>query len=203
MVYNLCCKVGKVSLPSFKPPPPPLFLAELLCFDGGSRSRTFLEKIRQYNALFSFTSMGASIDRSVNNGGGPPVFKISGQVCHHICSLLPLGNGPPKYAQLYVYDTSNELANRLQALGPTDKCDGDLDPEIVAGLTSMLDEFNPLVKQFRAARDRLAENGNEEIGIRIVGATEDDPVQYELPSANELAGLIVGDFSKEDSRHYS
>jgi hypothetical protein len=62
----------------------------------------------------------------------------------------------------------------------------------------MLDEFNPLVKQFRIARDRLAEHGDEEIGIRVVGAEEGDPVQYEMPTASELSGLIIGDFSQEN-----
>jgi hypothetical protein len=32
--------------------------------------------------------MGAYVDRSLNNGNGPPVFTISGQVCHRIGSLL-------------------------------------------------------------------------------------------------------------------
>ena len=59
----------------------------------------------------------------------------------------------------------------------------------------MLDEYNPFVKKFRFARDRLADHGNEEFVIRIVGAKEGDAVQYNLPSTDELAMLVVGDFS--------
>ena len=50
-------------------------------------------------------------------------------------------------------------------------------------------------KKFRFARDRLADQGNEEFVIRIVGAKEGDAVQYNLPSTDELAMLVVGDFS--------
>lgn len=61
---------------------PDAFLNNLLAFDGPPESRQFIRKIRQYNCLFAFTSMGANIDRSVNDGGGPTVFKINGKVCH-------------------------------------------------------------------------------------------------------------------------
>jgi hypothetical protein len=59
----------------------------------------------------------------------------------------------------------------------------------------MLDDHNPLARQFRLARDRLAENGDEEFIIRIIGAREGDPVQYNLPTTDQLAMLVVGDFS--------
>jgi hypothetical protein len=58
------------------------------------------------------TSMGAKINESINDGRGPYVFKISGQICHRIGSLIPAENRRPEHAQLYTYDTSNEIANR-------------------------------------------------------------------------------------------
>jgi hypothetical protein len=67
-----------------------------------------MQNIRQYNCLFVFTSMGANIDNLMNDGRGPPVFKISGQVHHRIGSLLPMDDTSPKYIQLYIYDTANE-----------------------------------------------------------------------------------------------
>jgi hypothetical protein len=45
------------------------------------------------------------------------------------------------------------------------------------------------------ARDRLSDYENEDFIIRIIGAREGDPVQYNLPTTNELAMLVVGDFS--------
>jgi hypothetical protein len=70
-----------------------------------------MQNIRQYNCLFAFTSMGAHVDRSMNDGHGPPIFKVCGQVHHRIGSLLPMTNEPPKFLQLYVYDTTNEVNN--------------------------------------------------------------------------------------------
>ena len=154
-----------------------------------------MKNIRQYNCLFAFTSMGANIDRSMNDGRGPPVFKISGQVHHRIGSLLPQQGTPPKFIQLYVYDTSNEISNRLQALDYAEASEGNLDTSIVQALISMLDEHNPFAKQFRIARDRLQEHGDKEFVIRIVGPREGDPPQYSLPTTNHLAMLVVGDFT--------
>jgi hypothetical protein len=41
----------------------------------------------------------------------------------------------------------------------------------------------------------LAQEDSEDFIIRIVGAREGDPVQYSLPTTNQLAMLVVGDFS--------
>jgi hypothetical protein len=116
-------------------------------FDGDATMKKFMYNIRQYNSLFSFTSMGAHIDRSINDGGGPLVFKISGQVYHRICSLLPSDDDPLKFTQLYIYDTSNEVINRLKCLNPEETSNGCLGPSIVEGLMKMLDHHNPFVKK--------------------------------------------------------
>jgi hypothetical protein len=139
--------------------------------------------------------MGANIDRAINDGRGPPVFKINGQVHHRIGSLLPQDGSPPKFIQLYIYDTANEIKNRIKALHPDERPSDPLDPTIIQDLIQMLDTHNPFVRKFRLARDRLADHGNEQFAIRIVGAREGDPVQYNLPTTDELAMLVVGDFS--------
>jgi hypothetical protein len=59
----------------------------------------------------------------------------------------------------------------------------------------MLDENNPLVKTFCHARDMLEKCKNIELSIRIVGANKGEPIQYEMPHAEELALLIVRDFT--------
>jgi hypothetical protein len=84
--------------------------------------------------------MGAKIDRSMNDGRGPPVFKINGQIHHHICSLLPPDGSPPKFIQLYIYDTANEISNRIQALNLEETTSEPLDPNIIQRLMKMLDE---------------------------------------------------------------
>jgi hypothetical protein len=37
--------------------------------------------------MFGMTSMGAKVNESINDGGCPYVFKITGQPCHRIGSL--------------------------------------------------------------------------------------------------------------------
>jgi hypothetical protein len=111
IVYNKCCKDGKVTIPPYRPRPEPL--ASLARFDGNSTSKNFMRNIRKYNCLFAFTSMGANIDNSVNDGRGPPVFKICGQVHQRIGSLLPPDGVSPKFMELYIYDIVNEVKNRL------------------------------------------------------------------------------------------
>jgi hypothetical protein len=175
------------------PRPKPLF--SLARFDGDTTSKRFIRSIRQYNCLFAFTSMGAHIDNPVNDGRGPPLFKICGQVHYRIGSLLPPDGSSPKFIQLYIYDTANEVQNRMNCLGDDINSQDNLDSDIVNGLIKMLDDHNPFAKKFRMARDRLSNNESEDFIIRLIGAKEGDPVQYNLPTTDQLAMLIVGDFS--------
>jgi hypothetical protein len=63
--------------------------------------------------MFSFTSLGGQIDCSKEDSPGPPHFVISGQNYHRMGSLVPKVGQPPRFAQLYIYDTQNEVPNRL------------------------------------------------------------------------------------------
>jgi len=67
--------------------------------------------------MFSFTSMGGKIDKSINKGKGPYVFRLSGQNYHSMGSLLPDVGETPKFSQLYIYDTENEEVNRQNVFG--------------------------------------------------------------------------------------
>ena len=59
--------------------------------------------------MFAFNSPEAKIYTSVLKGKGPAIYKIHGQSCHLIGSLLPMPVKPPKFSQLYIYDTKNEI----------------------------------------------------------------------------------------------
>ena len=108
--------------------------------------------------MFAFTSMGGNIDKKINDGKGPYVFSVNGQIHHRIGSLLPSPDNCPKFTELYIFDTKNEIENRIRALTNEEPNEQDLDPEIVRGLQRMLDEYNPLVKIFHRARDFLKEH---------------------------------------------
>lgn len=75
-------------------------------------SKTFGQNIPQYNAPFAFTSLGVKIDQAVTNAPGPYCFRINGQLHHHTGALLPEGNQPERYAQIYIHDSAETQVNR-------------------------------------------------------------------------------------------
>ncbi|KAM0844699.1 hypothetical protein ACQ4PT_056882 [Festuca glaucescens] len=107
------------------------------------------------------------------------------------------GRKRPKFAELYIYDTTNEVNNRIDAINPDNDKNKDLDPVIVTGLTEMLNECNDLVKKFRMASERIKGNEDEHVAIRLVAPSEGDGPQYSLPSTNHLAALLVGPLDLE------
>lgn len=113
-VYSGCCgKDGKIILPKLNDPPQTL---QQLLHGDNDKSKHFRDNIRSYNSMFSFTSIGAKIDTSINKGKSPPIIKMQGQNYHLMGSLLPADGEPPKFAQLYIYDTENEVTNRINAV---------------------------------------------------------------------------------------
>lgn len=95
---------------------PPKLLLSLL-HGTEPRSKHYQENIRAYNSMFAFTSLGGKVFSKINNGNGPPQFILSGQNYHRIGSLLPEPGNAPKFAQLYIYDTKNEIQNRINSFG--------------------------------------------------------------------------------------
>ena len=112
--FSICCGRGKVVLPVALKEPPEL-LTKLLNGEN-RRSKSFLDNIRRYNSMFAFTSMGANVDHSVNNGRAPYCFRIQGQNYHLLGDLLPKDGDRPKFSQLYIYDPQNEIQNRIDAV---------------------------------------------------------------------------------------
>ncbi|GJV76883.1 DNA helicase [Tanacetum coccineum] len=176
--YHKCCLGGKVRLGT--EPHPPDYIRLLF------KNRRFMENIRAYNQMFSMTSFGARVEDSINNGRAPYVFKISGEVYHWIGSLCPNEGDPPRFLQLYIYDTKNEVANRMRHFGGIGS--GNLEEAIVEGLINFLDEHNELVRLFRTTRDKCAGQFVPDFKLRlysVVGARE-----YDLPTSETLGGIV-------------
>ncbi|KAI7753347.1 hypothetical protein M8C21_028107, partial [Ambrosia artemisiifolia] len=100
------------------------------------------------------------------------IFRLGGQNYHSTGSLLPIEGEQPKFHQLYIYDTDNEVTNRHSLFrdkrnGYT-KCSKTLDIAIIEDLKVMLDNNNQLVKTYRMS----------------------------LPIASEVVALIVGDITQ-------
>ncbi|GKD89703.1 hypothetical protein Tco_1365210, partial [Tanacetum coccineum] len=179
--YHLCCGGGKFYM-HLTPDPPP-FIQQLI---GNSH---FMENIRAYNQMFAMTSFGAKVDESVNRGMGPYVFKISGQIYHWIGSLCPEDGDHPRFLQMYIYDTDNEVNNRMRHFGGLDA--PGLNPEIVEGLIHVFGEHNGLVRLFRTARDRC--NAGEIPGFKIRLYNLGGVRGYELPTSDVLGAIVFED----------
>ncbi|CAN7124352.1 unnamed protein product [Brassica rapa subsp. narinosa] len=190
-VFTMCCKRGKVVLPRLANPP--MELMTLLC-KGDELSKHYREFIRAYNMMFSFTSLGGKIDHSINNGRGPFVFRMSGENYHRIGDIVPEPGQAPKFSQLYIIDTLNEIKNRLDAYAGSDRAAAKkLREPLVLLLKNMLDQCNPHVKAFRSARDRFDVEGSTGYRMRLIESRQSDGRTHNLPTANEVAALIPGD----------
>ncbi|KAJ9567246.1 hypothetical protein OSB04_003212 [Centaurea solstitialis] len=146
--YNGCCKGGRIRLPFPREPPP---LIKKLFED-----RHFMENVRAYNQMFAMTSFGAKLDTSINSGRHPYVFKVEGQISHWMGSLCPPYDHNCRFLQMYVYDTANEVSNRLRHFHKGEHTN--LKPEIVEALIHFFDESNDLVKLFHTAYDKNHQN---------------------------------------------
>ncbi|GJT34506.1 hypothetical protein Tco_0924925 [Tanacetum coccineum] len=150
------------------------------------QNKHFMENIRAYNQLFAMTSFGAKIDESINAGRGPYVFKVSGQIYHWIGSLCPPMGEAPRFLQIYIYDTDNEVENRMRYFGGVDN--SHLDTQIVEGLIQFLDAHNELIQLFRTTRDKCRQMDIPEFKIRLYNA--EGARGYELPTSNTLGAMV-------------
>ncbi|GJW23899.1 hypothetical protein Tco_0037710 [Tanacetum coccineum] len=118
--------------------------------------------------MFGMTSLDAHIDESVNIRRGPYVFKILGQLCHWIRSLCPSEGELPRFLQLYIYDTDNEVDNRMNHFGGENNT---LRRDIIEGLIELLDAHNALVQFFRTAHEKFVDAQTGRLFQQYVVAT--------------------------------
>ncbi|CAH9095699.1 unnamed protein product, partial [Cuscuta europaea] len=187
--FSMCCNQGDVVLPKMQTPPQ---LLRALIFGTDERSGHFLKNIRSYNSMFSFTSMCGKTDGSINSGTSPPVFRLNGQNYHTIGSLLPKDGQRPKFLQMYLSDPAEEIAHRINAVRNED--DTSLQSSLVQDLKEMLDTYNVHAKSFRMARDRFNESNSTTLKMKLIGKRHSEGRTYNMPSVNEVAALIEGDF---------
>ncbi|OMP10298.1 hypothetical protein COLO4_04637 [Corchorus olitorius] len=172
--FSLCCQQGLVRLPALRDPPP--FLDDLFDHSKGGLHEHFRSNIRTYNSLFQ-----------VNN-----------QTHHRIGPLLPPQGRRPTFSQLYIYDTQNELANRMSAIAPNDNRPS-INTIIVESLILMFDEVNEIAKAFRMARERFEQVPNRPFRLRLIASREGDGRNYCPPTSSHIAGIIVDDSEEGNS----
>nr|GEZ10468.1 DNA helicase [Tanacetum cinerariifolium] len=97
----------------------------------------------------------------------------------------------PRFLQLYIYDTTNEVKNRMSYFN--DQHEPKLKKEIVEGLIEFLDTHNALVQLFRTARNKYIEADIPEFKVRLYNVI--GTRQYELPTAETIGAIVFTDSS--------
>ncbi|OSC97182.1 hypothetical protein PYCCODRAFT_1351447, partial [Trametes coccinea BRFM310] len=185
--FGLCCDSGQVNLPLPLYPEPPHALQELYTSDT-VQAKEFRENIRQYNAAFAFTSLGVSIDDSVNSQRtrGPYVFRIHGELYHLSGSLLPVEGRPPVFSQLYVYDPQLALQERVRR-------NGNLREDTLAVLQDILLASHQYAPVYKHAYEVLSQyDDSTDIAVRLAVIAGRDRRRYNLPIADEVAVILPG-----------
>ncbi|XP_024190810.1 uncharacterized protein LOC112194807 isoform X4 [Rosa chinensis] len=176
--FSLCCLKGNIVLPLIQSPPEMVHLFS----DQTDEGRKFRQNIRAYNNVFAFTSMGVHVDERINiQGRGPYTFRAQGSIYHKIGGLLPIDGRRPRYLQAYIYDTEHELENRLTESEV-------LERGMVEKIQQILNQHNPFVQTFRS----LGQRQDLPNCRLIIREQPSDRRQYNLPSASQVAAIIVG-----------
>ncbi|KAI3675989.1 hypothetical protein L1987_85585 [Smallanthus sonchifolius] len=176
--YSICCRAGRVSLQF--PIQPPDVLKELLS------DSMFLSNIRAYNSMFSMTSFGATIDESINREGGPYVFKVAGQVSHWLGSLCPPDGEPPRFLQMYIFDSDNEVSNRLRFFSNADR--SQLSADVVSILSRTLHEVNQYVRLFKSSRELCLLPEVPNFAIKLYSRVKERC--YDAPATGTLGAIV-------------
>jgi hypothetical protein len=154
----------------------------------------FRQHIRQYNAAPAFTSLGVGVDHNVNTGGGgPPTFRIHGELCHRIGSLFPCEGDHPMSAQLYIYDPHEALDYRMQR-------NTTLDPIVMKCLQDLILENHRWARVFKHTKEVFEETGCQDISIQLTANKNHDRRRWNLPTAHEIAVAIPGDGTQPSGR---
>ena len=130
------------------------------------------------------TSLGIDQDLTYHSGG-PYVFKIRGQLCHRIGSLLPARESDaPCFAQLWVIDPNQAMIDR-RARNPH------LSHRILLMISHIM-RRSPYAAVYQSAFQILRKNQhNEDFYVTLVFDKQEDKRRYNLPTAaDEIAAVI-------------
>ncbi len=153
-----------------------------------TEAKEFRENIRNYNNAFAFTSLGVKIDSSIYGVRGIYTFRIQGELCHRISTLLPQEGEEPKFAQLYIYDCNSEYRAQMRVNHLHNK----VDIHTVLQIQQMIERYNPYVTAYRTAKERLDSEEHISLCLKTVNTPHLDQRRYNHPTASEVAIIMVG-----------
>ena len=173
--FNLCCMGGRVhcSMPPLLDHPAEL---DALLDGKTAESKQFLDNARVYNNRMAFASTVCKFKEASDFPGGvdargPMPVVLQGALYHKISALQPPSGTGPAFAQVYIYDTDNELKNRLKFnLSKGKKKVDKLDREITEKLQKLMHTYSPFVPLFKSALERLqyADAKGESEALKLV-----------------------------------
>ncbi|KAI9469861.1 MAG: hypothetical protein EXX96DRAFT_383393 [Benjaminiella poitrasii] len=185
--FSLCCGKGKYVVD------PLLEIPELianLLRRSDEESKEFRLYLRAYNSTLGFTSLGCSLDTTVTNAHvGTYSFRIHGSLYHRIGALYPGEGEKPKFAQIYIHNSGNEIRNRHAH-------NQYLNIIILTNLQALMHGINRFVHDFKSMVQWIAENSSSVPNASMVFRAEGTPDQrrYNAPiTTTEIGVLIVGD----------
>lgn len=187
--YKKCCDGGRVRIAQLEPPPPPL---NELYNRRHEYSQIFFNEIRALNSVFSFTSIGCNLDeRYANATAGGYTFRIHGSVYHRIGSLLPADGQPARFAQIFFYNTAEQVSRRHQIFSH-------IPQQLLVILTQCFHENNHFVQQFQHIGPEVLQRNA--INMRMViqaNLPNLDRSRFNLPLAEHEIAAIVPDDNPE------
>ena len=97
---------GEVILAPLPASPPAIY--KLLTKKDPISKIPFVNKIKAYNQLFAFTSIGTKLDTDFANEKKVAYsYRIQGNHYHEISSLLPKPGDTPKFSQIYYHNSTD------------------------------------------------------------------------------------------------
>ncbi|CAF0883254.1 unnamed protein product [Brachionus calyciflorus] len=179
--FSTCCLKGRVKLPESSPLPS--LFTELLTGNQPINNH-FKSKIRLYNSIFAFTSFRAQIDEKLaSSRSGVYTFRLNGTIYHHYSDLGVQQNNKPKFAQIYFYDSDQQVDFRTNL-------SKDLDKNLVISIQNILIELNPFIKQFAFASAFIKLNPFYDLKILIKDHNTKDPRRYNNPNSSDFAAIF-------------
>ena len=197
---SLCCHGGTVKLDPIVTPPE---LQELHL-----NSPSFLTNIRRWNNSFAMASVGTKEIGPPSDGNRfQGNVKIQGKLHHKLGNLTTPDGVKPSYFQVYILDMDEARDARSHMLSDRDI----LDDAALNALTEMVYRVNPFVRDVKLAieflREKAAENDAVPEGHIVISADRQlipagaHARSYNLPTASEVAGIILGSESVTKSKH--
>ena len=178
---TICCRGGQVKLPILLDPPEPL---KTLLTEQTGQGRHFRQNIRKYNSAFTMAFLEANIHMRFTKGpmaGGPHQFRVSGNVYHRMGPLTPGENQPPRFAQVYILETEDQL-KAWQGL----PLSSELREDLLRQLGAMLNTHNAYVQVFQHAAELEVPN----VTILLRCNANVDPRTYNVPRVSDIAAFI-------------